>query len=345
MYIANPIYDVVFKYMMEDNKVAKKFISTIIGEQIEEMEYAPQEATVDLFDKKEAPMNYTVCRIDFLAKITTETGLKTVIIEVQKAKMPTDIMRFRRYLGAQYEAENNSYKEGRQTKARQIYCIFFLGDKLGVDGVPVIEINHKAKDRTTNEELPDLHNEFIDSLHHRSWIVQVPELPQRRRNEIEILLSVFDQSYSTSVNSHILNILEMDFPEEFRPVIRRLQQALESQDIKNKMIAEDDLIEYLQDTERLVEEQKTKIEEKDKALEEKDKTIEEKDKVIEEKDKAIEEKDQVIEEKDKAIEEKDKAFEEMRKALAEKDKAFEEMRKVLDKLLIEVADLKQQAKQ
>jgi hypothetical protein len=39
MYIANPIYDVVFKYLMEDNKVAKKLISTIIGEKIIEIYY------------------------------------------------------------------------------------------------------------------------------------------------------------------------------------------------------------------------------------------------------------------------------------------------------------------
>jgi hypothetical protein len=34
MYIANPIYDVVFKYLMEDNKVTKQFISVIIGEEV-----------------------------------------------------------------------------------------------------------------------------------------------------------------------------------------------------------------------------------------------------------------------------------------------------------------------
>ena len=34
MKIANPIYDVVFKYLMEDSKIAKLLISTIIGEKI-----------------------------------------------------------------------------------------------------------------------------------------------------------------------------------------------------------------------------------------------------------------------------------------------------------------------
>jgi len=31
MHIANPIYDVAFKYMLEDHKVAKLFLSAIIG--------------------------------------------------------------------------------------------------------------------------------------------------------------------------------------------------------------------------------------------------------------------------------------------------------------------------
>ena len=43
MRIANPIYDVVFKYMMEDLKVAKTFIAAIIGEDVEELDFCPQE--------------------------------------------------------------------------------------------------------------------------------------------------------------------------------------------------------------------------------------------------------------------------------------------------------------
>ncbi|MEZ4988613.1 MAG: hypothetical protein R2795_26935 [Saprospiraceae bacterium] len=34
MEIANPIYDVVFKYLMEDNRVAKLFLSAITGLEI-----------------------------------------------------------------------------------------------------------------------------------------------------------------------------------------------------------------------------------------------------------------------------------------------------------------------
>jgi hypothetical protein len=34
MIIANPIYDVVFKYLMDDAEIAKGIISRIIGEQL-----------------------------------------------------------------------------------------------------------------------------------------------------------------------------------------------------------------------------------------------------------------------------------------------------------------------
>jgi len=43
MIIANPIYDTVFKYMMSDSKVAKTFLSAIIGEKIVELDFAAKE--------------------------------------------------------------------------------------------------------------------------------------------------------------------------------------------------------------------------------------------------------------------------------------------------------------
>ena len=62
MYIANPIYDVVLTYLMEDNKVAKQFISAIIGEQIEELEFAPPTPTADaLIDLRQKAKSLRNC--------------------------------------------------------------------------------------------------------------------------------------------------------------------------------------------------------------------------------------------------------------------------------------------
>ncbi len=43
MVIANPIYDIVFKRLMENDRVAKFFMGTLLEENIEAVEVKPQE--------------------------------------------------------------------------------------------------------------------------------------------------------------------------------------------------------------------------------------------------------------------------------------------------------------
>ena len=51
MQIANPIYDVVFKYLMSESKYAKLLISKIIDKEILALELRPQELTVQINKK------------------------------------------------------------------------------------------------------------------------------------------------------------------------------------------------------------------------------------------------------------------------------------------------------
>jgi len=51
MQIANPIYDTVFKYLLEDNDAAKLLISTIISEEIVKLDFMPQESILDIEKK------------------------------------------------------------------------------------------------------------------------------------------------------------------------------------------------------------------------------------------------------------------------------------------------------
>ena len=286
MYIANPIYDVVFKYMMEDNKVAKLLISAIIKEDIEELEFSFQPFTSDYKG------DLTVMHFDFAAKIATPDGYKTVAIELQKAKLPADIMRFRRYLGRQYQNPENTFDKA-QLKARQIYCIYFMNYDLGISDSPVLEVNHSVKDATTGEEFT-IRNEFIESTQHRAWIIQIRHLKNRRRNDLELLLGVFDQSKRRD-DGHILDVREEELPEQYRPLFRRLMKAGATPEIRNQMDMEDTYIEDYLAQVRLVAESQKALDEKDKVLEEKDKALEEKDKALEEKDKTLEEKDKTIE--------------------------------------------------
>src|SRR5215510_3048817 len=312
MIIANPIYDTVFKYIMSASKVAKTFLSAIIGEKIVELDFTSTEYTLkagierSLIDRTLEQI--TVCRFDFAAKIETENGdYKTVIIELQKAKFATDIMRFRRYLGTMYQSAENTYDKHR-VKARQIYCIYLLNYEIDLSDSPIIKVDYKVSDLTTGEELAGK-NEFIESLHHKSWIVQVRQLKERRRNELENLLSIFDQ-YNITEDRHILNIDEGQFSEEYQHIVRKLREAYESKQVREEMQMEDDYINELRINAEIIAEKDKIIEEDKKSLAEKDKSLSEKDKALSEKDKALSEKDKALSEKDKALSEKDKALSE-----------------------------------
>ena len=285
MYIANPIYDVVFKYMLEDNKVAKLFLSAIIGEEIVELEFSAQERNVEIQIPVKEGVPLTVCRVDFSAKIKTDHGFKTVIIELQKAKYLTDLMRFRRYLGLHYQSPDNTFDD-KQEKARQIYCIYFLDYGMDLPQRPVLKVSYTVQDVYTGDEFP-ASGEFVSGLHHCSWIVQIRQLKQKRRNDLEKILSVFDQSNLTDNTKHILNVDEETFPEEYRQIIRRLRKAMEDQKTRRNMELEDEIIKEIQDKERQIEEMSKTIANNVKTIADKDQTIADKDQTIAELEKEI----------------------------------------------------------
>lgn len=286
MLIANPIYDVVFKYLMEDSKVAKIFLSAIIGQEILELDFKPQELSGELetVPKRRAKEDdfiphLTVYRLDFSAKILTDEGEKIVIIAIQKAKLLNDVMRFRRYLGKQYQNADYFYLKknlnGKETKyGFPIISSYFLGERLErIQGIPVVMVNNEAIDLHSGKKI-EQREDFVESLTHKSYIISIPDLSKKRRNELEILLSTFDQS-TIDESHHILNVKEDDFPEKYRPIIRRLQKAASEQTMRNKMQLEDDFISELTDYERIVDETRKKLDEAEKKAEEEKRKAEE----------------------------------------------------------------------
>ena len=288
--IANPIYDVVFKYLMEDNAIAKLMVSSIIGEEVEWLDPKPQEYVTETFNVGQT--THTVYRLDFNAKIKTADGYKMVLIEMQKATLMIDIVRFRAYLGRQYAHAGNVHVEAKGKKTTitplQIYTIYFLGDDLKICDTPVLRIFPNVVDVATNKEV-EARSEFIESLNHKSWVVQISCLKQRRRSELEKLLSVFDQSNITSDN-HILNVSEEDFPEEYRHIVRRLKMAASNKEVMEQMKKEDMYLLYLKQVER-------KSEEKGE-----EKATKKYEGIIAKKDQEINQKDQELSQKDKEIE-------------------------------------------
>ena len=72
MRAANPIYDVVFKYLMGDMRVARLILSKILDQEVEALNLRPTEF------RKKIGLNLTVFRIDFSAQIRQVDGSHNV---------------------------------------------------------------------------------------------------------------------------------------------------------------------------------------------------------------------------------------------------------------------------
>ncbi|MBK7475259.1 MAG: hypothetical protein IPI11_04270 [Haliscomenobacter sp.] len=150
-----------------------------------------------------------------------------------------------------------------------------------------IASNHFIRDRYTREII-EQRNPFIESLFHQGIIINIPALSQKRRDELELLLSIFDQA-NRQENHHIMNVKEMDFPEKFRPIIRRLQAAIQEKEIQDIMTVEDDFLSELNEYENRIAEATKQKEEAQRKQEEERKQKEEAQRKQEEERKQKEE--------------------------------------------------------
>ena len=153
----------------------------------------------------------------------------------------------------------------------------------------------------TGRERLEHREEFIESLTHDSLIVQIPHLKQRRQNDLECLLGIFDQSQKDPADAHTLSIREEDYPKKFHGVIRRLIKAISEPDVREVMEVEDDYLEDLEDMERSLAKKDAVIAKKDAVLAEKEAALVEKDAVIVEREAVLVEKEAALVEKDAVI--------------------------------------------
>ena len=260
MLIANPLYDTVFKYMLEDERVAKLFLSALLQREIVELYYNPQEMLHDneAATEKIPPSEgiekltfFSVLRLDFSAKVRDANGkYETILIELQKANNGSDLMRFRKYLGLQYGNKNNAIRSATgKLIAIPLLPIYFLGEGMStITGHGAVKVERTVRDMFTNEVVSEK-DDFIENLSHNAIIVCANELQGEAKTGLEKLLSIFYLAAAVKYE-HLLTIDEYAYPEEFRPIIRRLQKAAETPDVRHRMDGEDDLSDYLLGVER-----------------------------------------------------------------------------------------------
>ena len=179
MLIANPIYDTVFKHLLEHEKVAKFFISTLLGKTVHSIEVrSPEHTYIDQEDQK-----LKLMRVDFTVEIEEKDGKRDkIIIEMQKAdKYTPDMLRFRKYLGYEYMHD-----------ILPITSIYILGFNLPGLETACLRIGRDYYDLIEDKELKTS-VKFVESLTHECYIVQTPRITGRLKTPLDRLLSVFEQ--------------------------------------------------------------------------------------------------------------------------------------------------------
>ena len=317
MVIANPLYDVVFKRMMENDKVAKFFIGTLLNQTIESVQVRPQEFT---YTDELAVL--AVFRLDFIATIKTAEGeLKKVLIEIQKAKNYHDLMRFRNYLAEHYKREEIINNE---KMILPITTIYVLGFKLPEIKAACVHVERNYKDLINNKNLFKK-SDFIEKLTHDSYVVQATRIKSNYQTRLDKLLSVFEQTNfidNTKIIKEFNHSTDFEGIEEMKIMTDILHYTGTDPKEKKK-------IEIEQEAWRTVDAYlggvKEKYEKSQKDLAEKNKEVAEKEAEIREKDEKMKEKDEKIEGKEKEIAQKEKEILEKNKEMQEKDALIAEL--------------------
>ena len=277
IYVANPLYDAVFKYLMEDDRIAKSLLTALLKKKVVDVkirrnEYAnlTRRETISMF------------RIDFAATVLDEDNKPhLMLVELQKTWLPSETLRFRRYLALQYNNEENMLKEDNGKYAIPMVAIYLLGHCVGDVTEPVVYVNHQAYDydgKLVKDGMPD---PFVESLQHDSIIVQIPLLHGRVNNRLERVLCVFDQE-NVADNKKVIKVDERQFEgdTDMEYIVRRLQSAAADPDMRYQMNVEDEYFRELEGRDTLIMEQSAQIEKKNAQLEEQSAQLEEKDAML-----------------------------------------------------------------
>ena len=278
IYIANPIYDVVFKYLMEDERVVKILLSALLKKTVVEVEMRKHEYSNVQRDK------ISMFRIDFGAKVREEDGsIRLVLIELQKTWLETETLRFRQYLGAQYANPDNMLKDDEHiSQGIPMVAVYLLGHRVGDIEEPVLYVKHESYDYEGNVVTKGLPDPFVESLTHNSILVQIPRLHGHVNNRLEEILSIFDQTRKNRDNRQVIDINEADYADdaEMMLIIHRLLAAAADAQVRQDMNAEEIYLQPIEDRDTAIMQLDKQLAEKEEQFAEKEEQLEQSRSVI-----------------------------------------------------------------
>jgi hypothetical protein len=325
--IANPIYDTVFKRLMENLRIAKFFLSTILERQIEDVTFLPQEFTYKkplnmsdgkgVEDKKmeelyELYERYSIFRLDFAANVRTADGKRQkILIEVQKSLDIIDVGRFRQYLGEQYTRKE--VVDGKEQHV-PITTIYILGSELPDTDCPCFQAGRNPYRNLVDKTTFEGRIKFVELVTHDCYVIQASKITDLRcTTNMTKLLSVFEQRYFVKADSKVTKEYYYYPDDENIALITDILYEMGASSTERKRIEDEE------EAMRILNEwYEQKVQNRDDFITELTKTVEERDKTIEEKDKTIEEDRKIIEEKDKENAELREKLAEMERLLRNK---------------------------
>jgi hypothetical protein len=304
MKIVNPIYDQAFKYLMENEQFAKRLLSIILDTEVVDVQQQHQEIVVP-----NELRNMSLYRLDFRAIIREKDGnTKTVLIELQKSKHSTDLVRFRNYLAANYHVKSHERAEEPAVIYEKFYpiiTVYLLGYRM--DDLPYMAVKvDREVINLANKQKVESKNFFIEYLTHQSYIVQLSRLPEKPVTKLDHLVSLFNQKWMTD-EGFALNLPEV--PEGFSDLVSYMQQPLLDDEFRRRLDFENEADVWFWEYDMRYKELSEKMEEKTMKLQDAEKRIEDSEKKLEDSEKKLEDSEKKLEDSEKKLEDSEKKLE------------------------------------
>ena len=325
IHVANPIYDSVFKYIMEDERIAKTILSALLKKEVVHVTVRPHEYSNTTRD------TLSMFRIDFAATVREKEGNeikdRIVLIELQKTWLNTETLRFRQYLGAQYNNKNNIREADEKGFAYPMVAVYLLGHKVGNIKEPIVYVNHDVFDYNGNVVAEGNAEPFVESLTHNSIIVQIPRLQGNVNNRLEKVLSVFDQTNVEGDTQQVLKIDEDKYADDndMMYVLHKLTAAAANSEMRQDMNVEDEFYKAIED--------------RDTAIMQRDKILKEQSEQISQQSEQLSQQSEQISQQSEQISQQSEQLKNMAKALSASGQSNEQISQMTGMSVAEIAHL------
>jgi hypothetical protein len=282
--IANPMFDIVFKELMNDMRIVTFFLSTILGRQVTEVYALPRELvpkkekTKDetAEENKSVPYStsvpYSAFRVNFMASIQIENGeYRKILIEIRKSVGGVDSSCFRQYIGKQFPINETVFIDRNEEQTLPVTTIFIIrGTKLAEIKCSCLKVGRTYTDIIDNESLSE-RLDFVEKLTPDSTrlnkLIGIFEQPHSDPDGLKAYFGIYD-SGAAKIYRYQTGDEEIKFITD---VLNRMGLDLEE---RKRIEDEVEFIRTIDDTYGEANRERNKIiEEKDKAIKEKDKKI------------------------------------------------------------------------